>query len=166
MNRVTSYLACRVQCTTERAIGSLSEATRAKNGHILAPCSDPNGRCGPCWAIVPALFFQILQLGHESHSYSQNGTLRFQVHLVDLLYQRRLVIGEVAAFRRRARRSAFIYGRSTHPPLGAIGVAELRWFGVFCVGFGVALTARPVEVDLHSGADAAGNSRVSTSASM
>ena len=48
MNRVTSYLACRVQCATERAIGSPSEATRAKNGHIPAPCSDPNGRSGPC----------------------------------------------------------------------------------------------------------------------
>jgi hypothetical protein len=46
MNRVTSYLACRVQCATERAIDSPTEATRAKNGHIPAPCSDPNGRAG------------------------------------------------------------------------------------------------------------------------
>ena len=53
MSRVTSYLACRVQCAIERAIGSPSEATRAKNSHILAPCSDPNGRSGPCWATVP-----------------------------------------------------------------------------------------------------------------
>ena len=57
MNRVTSYLACRVQCATERAIGGPSEATRATNGHIPALCVDPNGRCGPWSTAVPAHFF-------------------------------------------------------------------------------------------------------------
>ena len=78
----------------------------------------------PTVALVPALRHPlpsnslVVRVSHESHSYSQNGILRFQVHLVDLLYQRRLVIGEVAAFRRRARRSASICGRSTHPTPG------------------------------------------------
>lgn len=67
MNRVTSYLACRVQCATERAIGSPSEATRANNGHIPAPCSDPNGRPGPCSCRRLPRNSRIVRVSHTRH---------------------------------------------------------------------------------------------------
>jgi len=121
MNRVTSYLACRVQCATERAIGSPSEAKRAKNGHIPAPCSDPNGRSGPCWRPFQPLFFPEWRVSHHSHppykmTFMRSG--RFRIHLGGWFVPAVVVFGEMAAFRRRARRSACIYGRSTHPTPG------------------------------------------------
>ena len=130
MNRVTSYLACRVQCATERAIGSPSEAKRAKNGHIPAPCSDPNGRSGPCWRPFQPLFFPEWRVSHHSHppykmTFMRSG--RFRIHLGWLVCTSGGRIwgdGGVSAWGRGERNSLAGFVLTSH--LGAIRVASLR----------------------------------------
>ena len=130
MNRVTSYLACRVQCATERAIGSPSEATRANNGHILAPCSDPNGRSGPCWGDRSSPF--LLDRAGESpqspaHKMTFMGSGRFRIDLGWLVCTSGGRIwgdGGVSAWGRGERNSLAGFVLTSH--LGAIRVASLR----------------------------------------